>query len=184
MKKKNVINKINTNVIIIVVITAIIIFIIAVLLLSRNLTQQDNTKYMATVNNQEISLSEYKQVLDRVTQFYSWSGQDVNNIETIQKDALDRLIEQKIAHEFAIKNNIKVNEKELLQRYKDTLGKKDEEQYLKLINDMYGMSKQDFLQNLSNEILKEKIQTLVKKPFVVWVKETKKRTSIQLFPAQ
>lgn len=178
MKKKNIKNKIKINPVVLITFPIIIFLIIMVILFFSNMTKQDNKVYVATVNSEGVLPEDYEKSLDHLMKFYTWSKQNIQNTDAIKKDVLERLIEQKIMYEFAVKNNIKMDEKELLERYQSARGKKTEEQYLKLINDMYGMSKKDFLQNLSDEILKEKIQSFVKKPFLIWLQEMKKKTNI------
>lgn len=132
-------------------------------------------KYIAKVAGEGILRSDYEKELARSKHFFIWAKQDVSQLTSLENDVLERMIEMKIISQYARKNNIAVDQKEIEARFTAQLGGKPETEYLAVIKEMYGMEKKDFLQKLSEDIMKEKVQENLQKPLFPWLEEMKKR---------
>jgi len=134
--------------------------------------------YIAEVAGEGIKRSDYKKELIRTKHFFAWAKQDISKLPSLEKDILERMIETKIVTQYARKNNIIVDQKEIETRFTALLGKKSEPEYLATIKEMYGMKKSDYWQKLSEEILKEKVQKHLQKPLAPWLEEMKKAYTV------
>ena len=139
----------------------------------------DAKTYIVRVNGEGITRLEYVKELAITKHFFVWAKQDVGKLPSLEKDVLDRMVEMKIISQYANKNKIVVSQKEIEDRFKVSLGKKSESEFLTTINEMYGMDKNDYLQNLSNDLLKEKVQGKLGEPLAVWLVKMKKTVSIK-----
>lgn len=144
-------------------------------------TSFDRRIYIAIVAGEGIKRSDYEKELARTKHFFIWAKQDVSKLSSLEKDVLERMIEMKIVSQYARRNNIAVDQKEIETRYNALLGKKSETEHLATIKEMYGMEKRDYLQKLSEEILKEKVQKHLQKPLSPWLEEMKKTTPPEVF---
>lgn len=129
---------------------------------------------VAKVADEGILRSDYEKELARTKHFFIWAKQDISKLPSLEKDVLDRMIEMEIVSQYARKNALSVTPKEIEARFAAGLGKKSEAEYLATIHEMYGMGKEDYLQKLSEEILKEKVQQHLQKPLAPWLGEMKK----------
>jgi len=129
--------------------------------------------YITKVAGEGIRRSDYEKELARTKHFFIWAKQDISKLPSLEGDVLERMIEMKIVSQYARKNNIIVDQKEIEDYYRALLGKKSETEHLATIKKMYGMEKSDYLQKLSEEILKEKIQHRLQRPLSPWLEEMK-----------
>lgn len=131
-------------------------------------------RYATQVAGEGIKRSDYEKELARTKQFFIWAKQDISKLPSLEGDVLERMIEMKIVSQYARKNALTVTPKEIEARFAAGLGKKSEAEYLATIHEMYGMEKEDYLQKLSEELLKEKVQQHLQKPLAPWLEEMKK----------
>lgn len=131
-------------------------------------------RYATQVAGEGIARADFEKELTRTKHFFTWAKQDISKLPSLEKDVLDRMIEMKIISQYARNNTIMVDQKEIETRFAALLGKKSEAEYLATIHEMYGMEKEDYLQKLSEELLKEKVQQHLQKPLAPWLTEMKK----------
>lgn len=134
----------------------------------------------ATVNGITVTKDELNKKLYFTKNFYEFSKQNLTNYPTLEKDALERLIEDKLVEDYAKKHNITVSEEEVLALYKQKLANKTESELLAQLKNMYGMEKSDYLLVLKNDILREKVQAAIKMPLATWLNEQKKTANINI----
>ena len=158
------------SVIFIVVISALFVMFTN---LSKNQSNQTAAPTVITIKNSELDAQ-----VKRMETFYKFSNQDLKNYPTLQKDQLEILIENKIIENYASLHNITVSDSEVSGLYKQKIAKNGEEALLNQLNQMYGMGKQDYLEVLRMDLLKEKVQTAVKMPLADWLKIQKENIKI------
>jgi len=143
----------------------------------------------AVVNNKTIPVKAYQKKLAETKTFFSYNKQETENMTSLNKDTLEKMINEQIVQEYAEKNNITVSVDEIERRYLNVVDgynqhnqvTSGDEQFLKKINELYGTNKSDYLIQLKNEILGEKVQIKVKMPLVKWLEEQKSRSDIKRF---
>lgn len=103
--------------------------------------------------------------------FYQYKNQTVNE-EIFKNDALELLkIEQKI-YAYANDKNINVSSSEVDALYQERIKQNQgEDNLLKLVRDMYGFNKDDYLNVLEKDILREKVQKDLGVPLSEWLKK-------------
>lgn len=138
-------------------------------------SEYDKRMYITKVGNEGILRSDYEKELARTKHFFVWARQDISKLPSLDHDVLERMIEMKLVSQYARKNKITVSQKEIEDGYRAGLGKKSEAEYLATIREMYGMEKGDYLQKLSEDLLKEKVQMELKMPLSSWLTEMKKQ---------
>lgn len=134
----------------------------------------------ATVNGTPITKDELQKQISFTKNFYTYSKQNLANYPTLEKDQLERLIEDKLVEDYAKNHNIKVSDEEVLALYKQKLVRKTEEQLLSQLKTMYGMEKADYMDVLRKDLLREKVQKSVKMPLLQWLNEEKKKADINI----
>lgn len=140
----------------------------------------DTEKYAASINGELLERGAVKDKAKASEHFFAWANQNVDR-STLEKDALERLIEYEITVKYAEKQNISVSEDRLQKRYNDALGDKKEKDLLAQIKEMYGLSKEQYLENLRFEILKELVQEDVEMPYKEWIEREKERAKIERY---
>lgn len=144
-----------------------------------NKDKYDRNKYVAIVNDQGITRDEFEKEVQYSQSFFQWSKQKLPEKSVFEKNALEKLINITLVNQYSAKSGVAVTQAELQKRYADAIQTSTSEaQLLTTIKAMYGMDKDAYLSKLSHEILKEKIQTAVKKPLAVWLEEEKKKSTI------
>lgn len=152
----------------------ILIFLLLSFVVIRLKPAFDKQMYITKVDGEGILRSDYEKELTRSKHFFTWAKQDVAKLTSLEGDILDRMIEMKIVSQYAWKNKITVSKKEIGDYFHALVGKKSETEQLAKIKEMYGMEKNDYLQKLSEELLREKVQKHLQKPLVPWLLEMKK----------
>lgn len=145
--------------------------------------------HIAAVNNVAISTKDYQQKLDQSKKFFSYSNQKGNTLASLEKDTLEAMINNQLIQAYAQKNNITAADEEIQKRYLSVIDgfnahnniPSGEEAFLQKINQMYGTTKTDYLIQIKNEILGEKIQTKVKIPLAEWLIEQKSKAEINRY---
>lgn len=134
----------------------------------------DPMMYITKVRGEGIRRSEYEKEIARARHFFVWAKQEDAQLASLEKDVLGRLIDMKIITQYARKNKIKVDNKDVEKYYQALMGKKSEAEYLALMQEMYGGEKKDYMRKLSDEMLKENVQKHLQKPLAPWLAEMKK----------
>ncbi len=134
------------------------------MLSNQNTANRSENSHTVSINKKELQTES-----SRLYNFYVYSKQTNINKVQIEKDSLNRLIEDKIVEIYAGRNHITVSEEEVAQRYKQILQTKTESALLSQLNQMYGMNKNDYLQVLKTDILREKVQKAVGIPLSKWI---------------
>ena len=149
----------------------------------------DKPKDITSVNNKGISKAEYEKKVEEAISFFKWQKQDISQISTLQKDALDRLVDESLISQYAEKNKISVSEGEVNSRYEQAVAGYNrrskiagggDSAFLSKIKEMYGNVKSDYLLTLKMDILKEKVQAAVKMPLAQWLKTQKESAEIKV----
>jgi len=161
-----------------------------IILLAKNISSNPGTQSIASVNNNTISKSVYQKRLAETESFYKWGDQNVKNISSLKGDVLDKLIDEEIIKDYAEKNKITVTANEIENRYKQVVAGYNKNNsitgggdsaFLTKIKDMYGTQKEDYLQQLAYDILRDKVQTAVKMPITKWLESQKKSADIKRY---
>lgn len=156
-------------------------FIVFLYFLYKNIPQNNSFEpKVAVVNGDSVLKSEFDKKVTFSKNFYTYKKQDLNNYSTLEKDILDKLIEDKLIKQYAKNNNISVTDKEILTLYTQKTSKTSEDKLLQQLKDMYDMEKQDYLEVLRKDILREKVQAAVKMPLLTWLEQQKAKADIKI----
>jgi FKBP-type peptidyl-prolyl cis-trans isomerase (trigger factor) len=116
--------------------------------------------------------------IKRTQQFYKFSNQNLKNYPSLEEDAKKTVVENTIIQSYADSHNIKVYNKEVDERYMQKTQNGGEEKLLLELSKMYGMDKNDYLEVLYRDILREKVQKDIGKPLSPWIKDQEKDLKI------
>ncbi len=143
--------------------------------------QFDPQTYIAVVNNQGITRDDFNKQVAELKQFYTFSKQDLSQLPPFENTVLDNMIDDVLTAQYAAKNWIMVNARDLGRVYRAQAGKTQESENLLLskIKNMYGMDRDDYLDKLSRDIIRDKVQARVGEPIVRWLENEKARAQIQ-----
>lgn len=173
---------------ILLIIAVVIIAGVAALVMLNISPPIDKSKYIATVNSQKISREDFVKNLDQKKKFYQWSKQNIASLTSLENDVLEKMIDEALVLQFAKKSKIEASQGEIGQKYNAALtsfGRQkknsDEASFSAQIKEMYGLEKQDYLEQLKMDVLKEKVQSSAGKPLVEWLREQRKAAKIEYF---
>ena len=145
--------------------------------------------YVAIVNGHLIQRSSYQNKLTQTNNFYGFSKQDSSLTAPVKNDTVDGLVDEQLVEKYAKDHKITVTDEAVLSQYRVVVKaynirnniKEDDSQFLAKIKEMYGQSKNDYLEVVRMDILKEKVQGAVKMPLAQWLEKQKKTGTIQKF---
>lgn len=149
-----------------------------------------NTEKVASVNNTGISKSTYQKKVAETESFYKFGKQNMDNVSSLKGDVLDALIDEQIVRNYAEKKNIAVKTSEVESRYKqvvagynknNSITSGGDSAFLAKIHEMYGTEKEDYVQQLAYDILRDKVQTAVKMPLAKWLDIQRKTADIKKY---
>ena len=149
-----------------------------------------NPDAVASVNNSSISKSTYQKRVAETESFYKFGKQNMDNISSLKGDVLSNLIDEQIVRDFAAKNKITVKTSEVEGRYKQVVAGYNKNNnitsggdsaFLAKIKEMYGTKKEDYVQQLAYDILRDKVQRAVKMPLAKWLEAQKKTADIKKY---
>lgn len=135
---------------------------------------------VATVNGEAIQEVEVDSELQRMKQFYSSQSQNIEEYSTLEKDTIEKLIERKLLTQYAQSQNISVSDDEIEKRYQAVLTIKSEPELLNELQNMYGIGKEEYLDVLYLDILKEKVQEKVGKSYATWIAEERAKADVSI----
>ena len=150
----------------------------------------DTQTYISKVNNEYITRADFQEKLHETTKFFEATKQDISKIPSFNSDVLNNMIDEKLISEYAQSNNIKASDSEVLNRYDlvvrgynghNNITGGEDTQFLFKIKEMYGTDKNTYLEEVKNDILKEKVQIAVKMPLKDWLEFQKKTADIKIY---
>lgn len=149
--------------------------IIAIFALSLIVLTSKNNQSANNVKTKSITIkaSDINSEIDRSIYFYKFSNQNLKNYPSLGADAKNTVEERAIIESYAALNNIKVTQDEINKRYAQKTQVSGEQKLLEQLAKMYSMDKNNYLDVLKQDILREKIQLAVDKPLSAWLKEQK-----------
>ncbi len=169
---------------ILVTITCLVIISFIAFVMSKSVPKTtascDPKLHIAKVNNECILRSDYQKNLERANRIMRTSesspSADLNNPDYV----LSELVQQELIGKYAKENNISVSQGEINTRYESAYKSVGtEEQYLEKLKNLQGITKENVLELIREDILKEKVQKSLKTPLEVWLKEEVKKSQIQ-----
>lgn len=164
--------------------------VVLIFFLTRSSFPGYDQRTIASVNNTGISKSVYQKRLAQTESFYQWNKQDTSKISSLNGDVLDALIDEQIVRDYAEKKKITVKTSEVESRYKQVVAGYNQNNgitgvgdsaFLLKIKEMYGTQKEDYVQQLAYDILRDKVQTAVKMPLAQWLESQKKTADIKRY---
>ena len=159
-----------------VLVITIIAVAILLLLLNWNKTKNlDNTYPAITIKRDDI-----EKEINSTTHYYSFQHQNFKDYPTLESDAKTRVIDNAIIRNFSDTHNIKATSNEVNERYAQKIQSDGEQKLLQRIYDMYKISKEDYLEILTMDILREKVQQSVGKSLPTWLEEQKNNLKVNI----
>lgn len=173
------INKFNLGIVGVIILAILIVIAIYFFASSRKETKLVDEKKTepARVNNINIDQAGLQKKLDQAKNFYEYKNQNISNMSSLEKDVMENLTDENLINQYAEKNKITVSETEVLRRYDLIIEgynnnnniTSGDTAFLAKINEMYGTDKTIYLEQVKNDILKEKVQMEVKMPIKDWL---------------
>jgi len=111
-----------------------------------------NEEPVANVNGEEIKGIDYNPVYTQVKTMMYQYGQDVSDLEAIQKQTTNILVEQELIKQDAEKLGIEVTEEEA-QEELDKIKESGTEEEFAAVLEQYNMSEEDFKNQLLNDLI-------------------------------
>lgn len=145
-------------------------------------------QFVASVNGVAIKKQDFEKKLEEKNKFFEYSKQKISE-DTAGKDILEKLIDEKLIENYAKDYKITVSEAEISSRYQivienfnktNNYDTQDDLLFLAKIKEMYGIGKNDYLNSIKWDILKEKVQAEVKMPLSDWLAQQKSVSDIRI----
>ncbi len=120
--------------------------------------------------------------------FYKIQNKKIPDSNIIKQNITNDLINDELISKYAAKHNITVSGSEIDNRYQLNVGVYNSHNnipdasagaFLVQIDKLYGMGKDEYIENLRMDILKEKVQESVGIPLTIWLNEIRKTASIE-----
>jgi hypothetical protein len=173
------------GIVLLIAVLLIILLVLIVIFRGKSINKAD---YLVLVNKGGVLKTDYNKKVEETVNFYKWNKQDTAQLTSLQKDVLSKLVDASLINQYAKKNKIIVSDDEIKTRYEQSVtgynrrnkiaGKGDQD-FLAKLKEMYGTNKDDYLQTLKEDILREKVQTSVNMPLGKWLEEQEKSADIQ-----
>lgn len=150
----------------------------------------DTKTYKSSVNGVAIKRQDFQKELDAAKRFFEYSNEDVSKMSSLEKDVTQKMIDQSLVNQYAKNHNITVSDTEILNRYnlivktynkRNNISESGDERFLAKIKELYGTDKNTYLEQVKNDILKEKVQVAVKIPLANWLTKQKNVSDIQIY---
>lgn len=154
--------------------------------------QSDTKTSIASVNGITIKRLDFEKKLEEQNNFFEYSKQKISEktAETAEKDVLEKMIDEKLIENYAKDHKITASQGEISFRYQRVVENfnkgnnykaDDDSLFLAKIKEMYGEKKEDYLEIIRMDILKEKVQGAVKIPLANWLTKQKNVSDIQRY---
>ena len=146
--------------------------------------------YVAFVDGRFIERDEFQKTLFQTERYYASVKQDSALTTPLRTDVLEKLIEEELVRSYAEEKKIVVTDEEVNARYqsvvksfnqRNNITGGSDSKFLKTIEKMYGEKKEDYLEIIGMDILKEKVQAASKMSLSDWLIKQKKSVEIQRF---
>jgi hypothetical protein len=139
--------------------------------------------HIAKVNETCILKESYQKMLTRAEQIAKLSpgSATTSGSEDTSKQVLDQVIELEIISQYARQNNIEVKDSEVEQKYQlavKSVGTEGE--YLDKLKTLQGIGKDQVLELIRLDILREKVRKSLKTPLESWLLEQKVNSDIEV----
>lgn len=113
----------------------------------------------AWVNNSAISVSNYYKQLGFVEHFSEKTQQMLPPHSELQQQVIDQMIDTEIIKQQAKKYNIKITKQEVDETFQKLVEENQGEQQIgEILEELYGMSEQDFKSLIKDQLLRQKVQ--------------------------
>jgi len=170
---------------------SLIILVIVLIIGLFYFTKLSGSTNAASVNGENITRQAFNSSLQEAQNMHNWQKQPAANINTLQRDILNNLIDGALIKQYASSHSITVSDSEVNNRYiitvgsynnRDNLTSSSDNAFLARINQMYGIGKNEYLQTIKMDLLKQKVQASVGEPLVLWLTRQKKSADIKTSP--
>jgi hypothetical protein len=140
-----------------------------------------NKNLAARVNKQVVTIEELNNRSAQTSQFFQYSKQNFDDYN-IKTQTLNNLIDLRLIEDFVAKNNISVDSAKIEALYQLRINAfKSETSLLKKIDELYGIDKNQFLETLREDLLRQAIAEKTNQPFADWLKEQRAQSKIVIY---
>jgi len=149
------------------VFSVVVLLTILVVLFARS----EDVDFAAKFDNEVVSYEELDENVARTVNFYNANDQDYQE-QTVREDTLDQLIRRKLIESYAKNNNINISQDLIDGLYKQRFDKAGSEE--KLLNDIgrdWGLNKQDYIDNLYYDLLRDEVQNSLNTNLDEWIEQ-------------
>ena len=140
-----------------------------------------NKNLALRVNGVGVPKSLYIEQSAQLAKFYSQSNQKISD-DALRDTVLSNLTDNQLISNYAKKNGITVSTQAIESYYNQRkAGYENEQAFLNKINDLYGMNKEQYIQSIRNDLLREAVQAKVNQPLTAWLSEARKNAKITIY---
>ncbi len=113
----------------------------------------------ATISGNIVWVKDYYLQLSYIKQFSEKTKQDLPDSESLKKQIIDQLLENRLLSFQAVKNGVRVSSKDIDDAYQKIVDESGGEANVqKVLIELYGMSEKEFKDLLKQQVIKEKFQ--------------------------
>lgn len=139
-----------------------------------------NSSQVATVDGVGIEKTELEDELTKREQFLAVNEQEYDEA-TLESDTLNLLVDKQLIEAYADENGILISDDELQSYYASKVNSAENEEVLLAdLLRLYGINKDEYLSNLSYDLLRTKVQEHVEQPLVEWLEAERNNSKITI----
>ncbi|PIY85114.1 hypothetical protein COX95_01780 [bacterium CG_4_10_14_0_2_um_filter_33_32] len=142
-------------------------------------------EYAIIVNNNLITLEEFKEAYDYVIAYYKFINYSLDNSrkKEMKKDITNSLIRDEIIREEVKKRGIEISSKEVDDKYQQYLKENNgEKQLMDNLKKTYNWGLEEFKEQIKKQLLREKLENVIKKEnknFDPWLSDLVNKADIK-----
>jgi hypothetical protein len=146
-----------------------------------DICEDDPSVYVVTVDCYGVTTLEFESRKKQREHFYIFSDSEQKIDQNVETEILNQLVSQLVTEIFLFEKGDPVSRTETEAYVLRVKKEQTEQEYLSMIEDMYGIGKEEHLQQLSFEIAKERVQQLTGISFNEWISSELKNRSVMVY---
>lgn len=148
------------------IIAIIFVFILSALLITVYVI---NNNYVVKVGGHRITEADITDTYNQLSHFYEQSDQIIDQ-DLIRSEATNRAIDRYIVSNFAQENKIIVSDEQINNYFQQRVAAADsEEALLEQVYDLYGINKDQYLDVLTFDLLRDSLSEIIQQPYTDWL---------------
>lgn len=158
-----------------------LVFVIASIVIGLFALSNKNEGYVARVDGVGIPTAAFDEQITQQQAFYKQANQTTTDSE-LKQTTLNTLIDNQLLENYATQNAIKISQEQVNDYYNQRVSAyKSEQELLDTLNKLYGTNKEQYLQTIRYDLLRDAVQASVKQPLTEWLTTQRQTADIKIY---